>query len=180
MINMTLQDAIAMEKDFFDYLMQNSTDTISFQPPTGLDDLNKRKITIREVPSSMMPFQPHPNGTLSNAKIDAVTKQAGDYFIFIIDSPAKSPNIPSLAGDCLSQYIVLHEYAHAKYGDVFEDDPPKIYDRKMNPVFDNNQVELNADGYAAHKIMEIALAKGNNILSQELQQDINNRGLPKP
>lgn len=180
MINMTLQEAIDMEKKFFDYLRQNSTDTISFQPPNGLDDLKNRKIILRGVPFDLMPFVPNPDGTLSNFRLDATTKQGGDYYIFISDSPVVSPNIPSLTGDWLFQFIVLHEYAHAKYGDVFEDDPQKIYDRKKNPLFDNNQIELNANGYAAHKLMEIALMKGNSNLAQDLQQDIINRGLPKP
>jgi hypothetical protein len=41
------------------------------------------------------------------------------------------------------------------------------------------QREQRADGYAAHRVMQEAEAVGNTVLHQELQDEIESRGLPQ-
>jgi hypothetical protein len=161
-------------------LLQTAT-LVACNLADNLLPVNKLPVQVYRVPSHVL-------RSIADTNADGCAMNyEGRYAIFLSDPPNAAPErLPSLTGHWLSRFYLLHEYAHIRNGDVFEDHPEATYNLMMRDREGDSQAnqtlwqrEQRADGYAAHRVMQEAEAVGNTVLHQELQDEIESRGLPQ-
>jgi len=177
---MTLEEAIQHQRNCYDTLLQTAT-FVACNLADNLLPVNELTVQVYRVPSHVLHSiaNPNANGCAMNYE--------GRYAIFLSDHPSAAPGrLPSLTGHWLSRFYLLHEYAHVRNGDVFEDHHEASYNLRMQAQEGDfkaketlKQQELRAEGYAAHRVMQEAEVVGNKVLRQELQAEIKHRGLPQ-
>ena len=171
---MNLSDAMEMMKRNFE-LLWNARLPVSGRPAAPLDPVNGCPIEVCRVPAHLLPVH---EGYRDDGTVMA---NNGRYVIFLSDSPAPAPaRLSALTGQWLERYYELHEYGHVKEGDVFEDDPAKVFDRFVTPFFEWAPIELKADAWAAHLLLVEARNAGNAALVSQLEAEIVQRGFPNP
>lgn len=175
---MTLDEAKQSQRIAYDQLYANSTH-VDGDASANLGPINGVPVVVRRVPAAVIQ-------TITGAAANGTPMHYdGQYVIFLSDAPAyTSPHTPSLVSPWLDRLCVLHEYGHIVSGDVFEDDPDrlfKIYMDKANgcpmAAAEVQEMELRADRYAFPRLLSEVKSAGESALAAELVAEMNARGL---
>jgi len=170
---MTLDEAVKKQKEAYISLMAASVARRTLSK--NLPPVNGCPVRVREMPRSAL------SAVVGRDSDGTVMRHGGKYVIFIAD-PVDSPGceLPSLVGYWLKRAAVLHEYGHIQQGDVFEDDPPRIYGRHQDIMFDWHEVEYQAECWKMHLLLAEAKSAGEKPLVKEILADISQRDLRTP
>jgi len=174
---MTLQQAIHSQRVVYETLMRASTDVDS-DVGGGLDDVNGMPVIVRFVPTALL-------NDVARQTADATCMMyENEYLIFLSEQPSPAAGLPSLTGDWLYRFQVLHEYGHIRNGDTFEEDPAAAFNRVLLAHRGDQTArhqfviqEALADAYAAYRLREEAYSAGRGDIAAELEVFINDKEL---